>query len=64
MYLIKDTNIKINKTIASEVIGVSRVHLTNIMNGKIECTKTLAYCITKYLDENAKIEDYFTRKEN
>lgn len=64
MYLIKDTNIKINKTIASEVIGITRVHLTNIMNGKKLCTKPVAYFITKYLDENAEIEDYFTRKEN
>ena len=54
--------VKINKTIACEVIGISRVYLTNILNGKQLCSKIVAYCITKYLDENAEIEDYFIKK--
>ena len=54
--------VTINKTIASEVIGITRPHLTNILNGKIGCTKPVAFCIVKYLDSEAEIEDYFTKK--
>lgn len=60
----KDVDIKINKTLASETIGVSREYLTQVINGKELCSKLLAYCITKYLDENAEILDYFIRKED
>ena len=64
MYLFKENlNISINKTLASETIGVTREYLTNILNRKNACSKILAYCITKYLGENAEIEDYFERKE-
>lgn len=57
----KDMNIKIHKTKASEDIGISRPYLTNILNGKINCSKFVAFCITKYLDNNAEIPDYFER---
>ena len=63
MYLFKDKNIKIHKTNASKVIGISRVYLTDIMNQRKLCSKIVAYCITKYLDSEAEIEDYFVRKE-
>ena len=53
--------VKINKTLASERIGITRVYLTNILNGKQTCSKVVAYCITKYLDKNAEIEEYFMR---
>lgn len=62
MYILKDNlDIKMNKTIASEIIGLSRPTLTNIMNRKIACRKVVAYCITKYINENSEIEDYFDR---
>ena len=61
MYYIK-SKIKINKTKASEVIGITRPYLTNILNGKVGCTKPVAYCITKYINSNAEINDYFTMK--
>ena len=48
---------------ASEIIGVSREHLTQILNGKSLCTKYLAFAITKYLDEDAEIEDFFEREK-
>lgn len=54
--------VTINKTIASEVIGITRPHLTNILNGKIGCTKPVAFCIVKYLDADAEIEEYFIKK--
>lgn len=58
-----DVTYKINQTIASEIIGLTQPTLSNILNRKVTCRKVTAYCITKYLDENAEIEDYFT-KEN
>ena len=60
MYMLKDNKeVKINQTIASEVIGLSQPTLSNILNRKVACRKVVAFCIAKYLDENAKIEDYF-----
>lgn len=62
MYIFKnDINIKINQTIASEVIGLAQPTLSNILNSKVACRKVVAFCITKYIDENAKIEDYFEK---
>lgn len=63
MYLFKtEIPVKINQTIASKVIGITQPTLSNILNGKVACRKVVAFCITKYLDDNAKIEDYFTKK--
>lgn len=62
MYRFKENiEIEINKTKASKVIGITRQHLTNILNKRKNCTKVLAYCITKYLDYNAEIKDYFDK---
>ena len=52
---------KINQTIASEIIGLTQPCLSNILNGKVLCRKVVAFSITKYLDKNAEIEDYFER---
>ena len=63
MYIFKETNnIKINQTQASDVIGLAQPTLSNILNRKVACRKVVAFCITKYIDENAKIEDYFDKK--
>lgn len=60
MYILKqDVEIKINQTIAGKVIGLSQPTLSNILNRKVACRKVVAYCITKYVDENAEIQDYF-----
>jgi len=56
-----DITYNINQTIASKVIGITQPTLSNILNRKVRTTKMTAYCITKYLDENAEIEDYFER---
>lgn len=62
MYMFKENiDIKINKKQASEIIGLARPTLSNILNRKVACRKVVAYCITKYIDENANIEDYFDR---
>lgn len=62
MYIFKENiNVKINQTIAGEVIGLTQPTLSNILNRKVSCRKVVAFCITKYIDENAKIEDYFEK---
>ena len=62
MYCFKENvDVKINQTIAGEVIGLTQPTLSNILNRKVACRKVVAFCITKYIDENAKIEDYFEK---
>ena len=53
-----------NKTQASKEIGIDRSYLSLIINGRMACSKRTAYCIVKYIDEDAEIEDYFIREEN
>ena len=63
MYILKENvDVKMNQTIASEVIGLSQPTLSNILNRKVACRKVVAFSITKYIDENAEIEDYFDKK--
>jgi plasmid maintenance system antidote protein VapI len=61
MYLLKKSiEIKnIGKT--AEKIGINISTLSRILHKKQKCSKIMAYCITKYLDQNAEINDYFTR---
>lgn len=64
MYILKnDLDLKINQTIASKIIGITQPTLSNILNRKVSCRKVVAYCITKYINENAEIEEYFERVE-
>ena len=64
MYIFRtEVPIKINQTIASEIIGLAQPTLSNILNAKVACRKVVAFSIAKYLDENASIEDYFYKKE-
>ena len=63
MYLFKnEMDITVNQTKASEVIGIDRSFLNQVLQGKKHCSKVIAYCITKYLNEDAEIEDYFERE--
>lgn len=63
MYIFKtEIPIKIKQTEASKIIGLTQPTLSNILNGKVACRKVVAFCITKYLNENAEIEDYFIKK--
>lgn len=62
-YFRQDVGYKINQTIASKVIGITQPVLSNILNGKVACRKVTAFSITKYLDSEAEIEDYFVRKD-
>lgn len=62
MYIFKkNIDVKINQTVAGEVIGLAQPTLSNILNRKVACRKVVAFCIAKYIDENAEIEDYFDK---
>ena len=62
MYKFKEgLDIKISKTEASKVIGITREYLSYIMNRSKTCSKPVAYCIAKFLNEESEISDYFDR---
>ena len=62
MYMFKEgLNIKINQTQACVVIGLTQPTLSKILHRWVACRKVVAFSITKYLDENAEIEDYFDK---
>ena len=65
MYTFKDKNVAkmFNKTQMAKVIGLNPDTLRRVINGKQECSKLVAYCITKFLNSEAEIEEYFIRKE-
>ena len=48
-------------TYVANFVGVNRSYFSLILNRKYHCSKRTAYCITKALDENAEIEDFFDR---
>ena len=52
-----------NKTKMAEIIGLNPATLRRVINGTQECSKLVAYCITKFLNEDAEIEDYFYKKK-
>ena len=51
-----------NKTKLAEMIGLAPDTVRRIFNGKQDCSKLVAYCITKTLNQDAEIEDYFYKK--
>lgn len=64
MYKIReDFNVKLSQTKMSEDIGVTQPTLSNIFKGKVACRKVVAYCITKYLNIDAEVEDYFIKEK-
>ena len=64
MYTFKDKNVvkMFNKTQMAKVIGLNPDTLRRVINGKQEGSKLVAYCITKFLNCEAGIEDYFIKK--
>jgi plasmid maintenance system antidote protein VapI len=64
MYILKNEMKIGNETKASKIIGIDIATLSRILHKKQKCSKILAYCITKYIDQNAEITDYFIREEN
>ena len=64
MWTFKDKEVAktYNKEQMAKVIGLNSDTLRRVINGKQECSKLVAYCITKFLNYEAEIEDYFIRK--
>lgn len=42
-------------------VGISTVYLSNILNSKTSTKKAIAYCITKMIDKEAEINDFFIK---
>lgn len=63
MYKFKNKELakEYNKTKMAEIVGLNADTLRRVINGKQECSKLVAYCITKFLNKNTEIEDYFER---
>ena len=66
MYLMKETDkIKVIKQVAmAKVVGLNPVTINKIFNRKQKCSKLVAYCITKFLDDDKEIEEFFERVED
>ena len=61
-YIFKgNLKIKINKSDLSRITGMSRQHIANIINCKITTSKPTAFIITKSIDPNKEIGDYFEK---
>jgi len=66
MYLFKkgskeEITKKLKISYLADNTGLSRVYLSNIINSKVAVKKAIAYCITKLIDKEAEIQDYFIR---
>ena len=64
MWTFKDKEVAktYNKEQMAKVIGLNPDTLRRVINGKQECSKLVAYCITKFLNYEAEIEDYFVKR--
>ena len=45
----------------AEKVGISTTLMTFIFQGVRNCSEDVAYCITKYVDSEAEIENFFVR---
>ena len=65
MWVFKDKEVAkmYNKTQMAKVVGLNPDTLRRVINGKQVCSKLVAYCITKFLNSEAEIQDYFIRTE-
>ena len=63
MWTFKDKEVAktYNKEQMANVIGLSPDTVRRVINGKQKCSKLVAYCITKFLNSEAEIEEYFER---
>lgn len=67
MYVLKEETKEIlknykYKAVAQE-IGINSYKLSDMVNKNDSCMKQTAYCLTKFLDSDKEIEDFFLRKE-
>ena len=47
----------------AKIIGIDQATLSRIINGKQQCSKLVAYAITKFLNSDSEISNYFDRVE-
>ncbi len=47
----------------AEEVGITQSFLTQILNGNKHCSKLVAYCIVKFMNNDYEINDFF-EKEN
>lgn len=60
MYMMKiDIKEKVNQREIAKKVGIAFETVNRIFNKKQTCSKMMAYCICKAIDQNAEIEDYF-----
>ena len=52
-------NIKINQNNLANEIGLSRQYINGVINNKYNCRKIVAYSMTKLINSDAEINDYF-----
>ena len=52
-------NIKINQNNLANEIGLSRQYINGVINNKYNCRKIVAYAMTKLINSDAEISDYF-----
>lgn len=64
MWTFKDKEVAkaYNKEQMANVIGLSPDTVRRVINGKQDCSKLVAYCITKFLNSESEIEEYFIKK--
>lgn len=55
------TNIKINQSKMAKEIGLSFQYVNGVINNRFYCRKLVAYAMTKLINSNAEINDYFER---
>ena len=55
------TNIKINQSKMAKEIGLSFQYINGVINSRYNCRKLVAYAMTKLINSNAEINDYFER---
>ena len=48
----------------AKTVGIHPDNLSKMVKQGKPCMKLTAYCLTKLLNADAEIEDYFTRVEN
>ena len=64
MWTFKDKEVAktYNKEQMANVIGLSPDTVRRVINDKQYCSKLDAYCITKLLNNESEIEEYFIKK--
>lgn len=66
MYLMKENEAKKIKkrfkgVFLAKEVGISPSYISLILDGKKTCPKRTAFCLTKVIDNEAEIEDFFER---